>query len=73
MRLGPLDGKVPGEGDCTYYNPFSNAIQFSAQSPDGLDPAAFTLAGEQNPDYVPVFAFSLENPPDELTRFTIRF
>ncbi len=53
MRLGPLNGKVAGQGDCLYYNPFSNAIQFSTQAPDGLDPTAFVFADKQNPDYVP--------------------
>lgn len=59
MRLGPLNGKVAGQGNCVYYNPFSNAIRTSTQAPDGLDPSAFTLAGKQNPDYVP----GLENSP----------
>ena len=31
MRLGPLNGAQPGQGECTYYNPFSNAIDYSAQ------------------------------------------
>ncbi|MCY4353073.1 MAG: hypothetical protein OXC45_08200, partial [Gemmatimonadetes bacterium] len=53
MRLGPLNGKVAGQGDCMYYNPFSNGIQFSTQAPDGLDPTAFVFADKQNPDYVP--------------------
>ena len=44
MALGALNGAVPGQGNCMYYNPFSNAHQFSAQ------PGA--LYREQaNPDY----------------------
>ncbi len=31
MRLGPLNGQVAGQGDCQYYNPFSNAIEFADQ------------------------------------------
>ena len=31
MRLGPLGGKVAGQGDCQYYNPFGNAIEFTDQ------------------------------------------
>ena len=60
MRLGPLNGQVAGQGDCMYYNPFSNAIEVAGQSPIGLDPATFTLAGETNPDYGP----GLENSPE---------
>jgi hypothetical protein len=45
MALGPLGGAVAGQGPCMYYNPFSNAIQYSAQpnSP---------FADTANPDYV---------------------
>ena len=31
MRLGPLSGQVAGQGDCQYYNPFGNAIEFTDQ------------------------------------------
>ena len=31
MRLGPLNGQVAGQGDCQYYNPFGNAIEFTDQ------------------------------------------
>ena len=31
MRLGALNGAVPGQGSCMYYNPFSNALPYSAQ------------------------------------------
>ena len=31
MRLGSLSGKVAGQGDCQYYNPFGNAIEFTDQ------------------------------------------
>ena len=32
MALGAIpDGVLPGQGNCRYYNPFSNSIQFSAQ------------------------------------------
>ncbi len=31
MRLGPLNGQVAGQGGCQYYNPFSNAIEFTDQ------------------------------------------
>jgi outer membrane receptor protein involved in Fe transport len=40
-------GAVPGQGDCEYYNPFSNAIQQNA------------ITGTANPNYVP----GLENTP----------
>ena len=44
MRLGPLNGQVAGQGDCQYYNPFGNAIEFADQYG-----AAF--ASQANPDY----------------------
>ena len=44
MRLGPLNGQVAGQGDCQYYNPFGNAIEFADQHG-----AAF--ASQANPDY----------------------
>ena len=31
MRLGSLNGAAPGVGNCMYYNPFSNAIEYSQQ------------------------------------------
>ena len=31
MRLGPLNGQMAGQGDCQYYNPFGNAIEFTDQ------------------------------------------
>ena len=31
MRLGNTGSAQPGAGDCYYYNPFGNAIEFSAQ------------------------------------------
>ena len=47
--------KVAGAGDCVYYNPFSNALQY-AQQPG----AAFE--NEANPAYAP----GLENSPELL-------
>ncbi len=44
MALGPLNGAVPGQGGCMYYNPFSNAIQFSDQPGSAFEDSA-------NPDY----------------------
>ena len=35
MRLGPLNGQVAGQGDCQYYNPFSNAIELTDQHGSG--------------------------------------
>lgn len=32
LRLGDTGGKRPGVGDCMYYNPFSDALQYSQQS-----------------------------------------
>ena len=31
MALGDTNGAAPGQGNCMYYNPFSNGLQFSAQ------------------------------------------
>ncbi|MDE0152467.1 MAG: TonB-dependent receptor [Gammaproteobacteria bacterium] len=31
LRLGDTTGKSPGEGDCMYYNPYSDALQYSEQ------------------------------------------
>ncbi len=53
MALGPLNGAVPGQGPCMYYNPFSNAIQHSDQ------PGA-RFVNTANPDYVP----GLANPEE---------
>ena len=53
MALGPLGGAVAGQGPCMYYNPFSNAIQFSEQ------PGA-ALQNTANPDYVAGLANSEE-------------
>ena len=52
MALGALNGAVAGQGNCMYYNPFSNAHQYSAQ------PGARYL-DQANPDYMP----GLENSP----------
>ena len=45
MALGPLGGAVAGQGPCMYYNPFSNAIERSAQPGAPFENTA-------NPDYV---------------------
>ena len=45
MALGPLSGAVAGQGPCMYFNPFSNAIQFSDQPGSALE-------NTPNPDYV---------------------
>ncbi len=45
MALGPTGGKAPGQGDCMYYNPFSNAHQNATQ------PGA-RFRDQPNPDYV---------------------
>ena len=44
MRLGPLNGQVAGQGDCQYYNPFGNAIEFA-------DQYGAEFATQANPDY----------------------
>lgn len=44
MRLGSLDGQVAGQGDCHYYNPFGNAIEFA-------DQYGAEFASQANPDY----------------------
>ena len=46
MALGPTGGRTPGQGNCRFYNPFSNALQFSQQ------PGA-PFVGEPNPDFSP--------------------
>ena len=45
MALGSLGGKVAGQGDCMYYNPFSSAHEHSVQ------PGA-RYREQANPDYV---------------------
>ena len=50
MRLEDTD-KVAGQGDCQYYNPFSNAIERSQQPGSQFESQA-------NPDYVPDLANS---------------
>ena len=53
MALGPLGGKVAGEGSCKYYNPFSSAHEHSAQPGSSFEDKA-------NPDYVPALANGAE-------------
>ncbi len=53
MSLGPTGGKVPGQGSCQFYNPFSSALQYSQQ------PGA-RFYSEANPDYSPGLANSTE-------------
>ncbi len=53
MVLGPLNGAVAGQGDCQYYNPFSNAIQHSDQPGSEFE-------SSPNPDYVASLANSEE-------------
>ena len=55
MSLGPTGGRVPGQGSCKFYNPFSNALQYSQQ------PGA-RFFSEANPDYSP----ELANAPEML-------
>ena len=55
MALGPLNGAVAGQGGCMYYNPFSNALQNSAQPGSAYESQA-------NPDY----NASLANSPELL-------
>ena len=45
MALGPLKGAKAGEGSCMYYNPFSNAYEYSEYP--GSD-----FEGRANPSYV---------------------
>ena len=56
MRLDPatLGGKAPGQGDCMYYNPFSNAYQHPQQ------PGAPYFSGAGNPNHRPELANSPE-------------
>ena len=53
MQLGAHNGQVPGVGDCQYYNPFSNAIEFSQQPGSEFENSA-------NPGYRPNLANSPE-------------
>ena len=53
MRLGPLNGNVAGQGNCHYYNPFGNAIEFT-------DQYGSNFANSPNPDY----RSGLENSPE---------
>ena len=53
MRRGALNGQAAGQGDCQYYNPFGNAIEFADQH--GSD-----FATQANPDYRPALANSSE-------------
>ncbi len=53
MRLGRIYDQVAGQGNCHYYNPFGNAIEFTDQY--GSD-----FANSPNPDY----RSGLENSPE---------
>ena len=53
MRLGPLNGRVAGQGACQYYNPFSNAIEFTDQH-------GSAYANRANPGYRSELANSAE-------------
>ena len=53
MQLGAINGQVAGEGNCQYYNPFSNAIEFSQQPGSEFENNA-------NPDFRP----GLANTPE---------
>ena len=55
MRLNPEDvaGRAPGQGDCGYFNPFSNALPHSAQY-------GARFADEANPTHRPELANSDE-------------
>ena len=53
MRLGPLNGKAAGQGDCQYYNPFGNAIEYADQH-------GSAFASRANPDYRAALANSAE-------------
>ena len=50
MRLGNTGSAQPGVGDCTYYNPFGNAIEFSAQpgAPWENSPNPMYVSGLEN-------------------------
>ncbi len=53
MRLGALNGKVAGQGNCHYYNPFGNAIEFADQH-------GSEFSTQANPDYRAALANSPE-------------
>ena len=53
MRLGPLNVQAAGQGGCQYYNPFSNAIEFTDQH--GSD-----YTDRPNPGYRPALRNSEE-------------
>ncbi len=53
MRLGPLSGQVAGQGNCQYYNPFGNAIEFTDQH-------GSAYATRANPGFRPNLANSPE-------------
>ena len=53
MSLGPTGGAVAGQGDCMFYNPFSNAIQRAEQP-------GTRYTGADNPSYVAGGANSAE-------------
>ncbi len=53
MRLGSLSGQVAGQGDCQYYNPFGNAIEFADQH-------GSQYTTQANPDYRAALANSPE-------------
>ena len=55
MALGPLNGRVAGQGPCEYFNPFSHSLEYSVQ------PGA-RYASEPNPRY----ARGLGNSPELL-------
>ncbi len=53
MRLGRIYDQVAGQGNCHYYNPFGNAIEFT-------DQYGSTFENSPNPDY----RSGLENSPE---------
>ena len=53
MRLGRIYDQVAGQGNCHYYNPFGNAIEFTDQH-------GSNFANSPNPDY----RSGLENSPE---------
>ena len=55
MSLGPTGGQIAGQGSCRFYNPFSNALQYSQQPGAHFSTAA-------NPDY----SAELANDPELL-------
>ena len=53
MRLGRIYDQVAGQGNCHYYNPFGNAIEFTDQHGSSFE-------NSPNPDYRPDLANSPE-------------